>query len=287
MTTPKAIKPVTIASNAKIGGSKPAFILGPCSIEGKDHCLFMAKEIKQRAERYSIPVIFKASYDKANRTSIDSYRGPGIDEGLKVLAEAKAATGLPLTSDVHSPEQIEQAAEVLDLIQIPAFLCRQTDFIVAAAQCGKPVSIKKGQFLAPWDMQNVVDKYRAAGGNQLVLIERGSSFGYNNLVSDMRALPIMRSMGVPVVYDGTHSVQMPGGLGGSSGGSGHLAPGQMRAALAVGCEGIFMEVHDDPSKAKSDGANMVPLAQLDELLEQLLAIHSAIGRPAPATERPE
>jgi 2-dehydro-3-deoxyphosphooctonate aldolase (KDO 8-P synthase) len=271
-----SITPVTIAPNVTIGGNQPVFIMGPCAIESRDHCLFMADAVKQRADKFNIPVIFKASFDKANRTSLESYRGPGLEEGLAILQAAKDATGLPITSDVHTPDQVPSAAEVLDLIQIPAFLCRQTDFIVATAQSDKPVSIKKGQFLAPWDMQHVVNKYHGAGGTKLVLIERGSSFGYNNLVSDMRSLPIMRAMGVPVIYDGTHSVQMPGGQGKTSGGNGHLAPALMRAAMAVGCDGIFMEVHDNPSQAKSDGPNMVPLEKLDDILRQLLAIKNAL-----------
>ena len=254
-----SITPVTIADRVTIGGDLPCLIMGPCVIESRDHCLMMADKVAEAADAIGLPAIFKASFDKANRTSHQSFRGPGLEEGLSIIAAARDRTGLPVTSDIHGAEQVTPAAETLDLIQIPAFLCRQTDLIVAAAKCGKPVSVKKGQFLAPWDMQQVVDKFHAAGGTQLVLMERGSTFGYNNLVSDLRSLPIMRSMGAPVVYDGTHSVQMPGGNGTSSGGAGHLAPGLMRAAMAMGVEGLFLEVHDRPSEAKSDGPNVVPL----------------------------
>ena len=276
---------VTIGTGARqaiIGGAAPALIMGPCVIESREHCLFMAEQVAAAAEDIGFPTIFKASFDKANRTSHTSFRGPGFKQGLDILAEVKERTGLPVTSDIHGPEQCAPAAEVLNLLQVPAFLCRQTDLIVAVAETGTPTSIKKGQFLAPWDMQQVVDKFHTAGGTDLVLMERGSSFGYNNLVSDMRSLPIMRSMGVPVIYDGTHSVQMPGGNGTTSGGAGHLAPALMRAAMAVGVEGLFLEVHDNPAQAASDGPNMVPLHELPALLAQIKAIHDAIGRPQPA-----
>ncbi|MHC5067223.1 MAG: 3-deoxy-8-phosphooctulonate synthase [Planctomycetota bacterium] len=274
------IPTVTIRSSVAIGGDLPALIMGPCVIESRDHCLRMADAVATAATNAGLPAIFKASFDKANRTSIDSFRGPGLDEGLRILDEARNASGLPITTDVHETSQVAALAEVVDLIQVPAFLCRQTDLIVACAQSGLPISIKKGQFLAPWDMRQVVSKFYAAGGRDLILMERGSTFGYNNLVSDLRSLPMMRGLGCPVIYDGTHSVQMPGGQGGTSGGAGHLAPGQMRAALAVGCEGLFLEVHDDPASAKSDGPNMIKLSELPALLEQVVALHQALGRPA-------
>ncbi len=254
-------------------------IAGPCVIESRDHCLRMAEAVAAATQRAGLPGIFKASFDKANRTSHTSYRGPGLDEGLAILDAARSACGLPITTDVHETEQVAAITQVVDLIQVPAFLCRQTDLVVACARSGTATSIKKGQFLAPWDMAQVVSKFQQAGGSKLVLMERGSSFGYNNLVSDLRSLPMMRALGVPVIYDGTHSVQMPGGQGSTSGGAGHLAPGQMRAALAVGCEGLFLETHDDPNTALSDGPNMLPLAALDDFLAQVRALHQAIGRP--------
>ena len=277
-----SIAPVTVGP-VTIGGERPVMISGPCAIESADHARFMADEIATRMSRAQIPYIFKASYDKANRTSIHSFRGPGIDEGLRILEQIRNDTGLPVTTDVHDVEQIKAAGQVVDLIQIPAFLCRQTDLIVAAAETGTATSIKKGQFLAPWDCQHIVNKFKEAGGERLVLIERGSSFGYNTLVSDFRSLPILRSMGVPVIYDATHSVQSPGGKGASSGGDGAFAPAMIRAALAVGCEGIFAECHDNPSAAKSDGANVIPLPQLEGVLAQVNALHDAIGRPLPIT----
>jgi 2-dehydro-3-deoxyphosphooctonate aldolase (KDO 8-P synthase) len=236
--------------------------------------------------------VFKASYDKANRTSHSSFRGRGMDEGLRILAKVKAETGLPVTTDVHESDQVARVAEVVDLLQVPALLCRQTDLVEACARTGRATSIKKGQFLAPWDCGNIVAKFRAAPApkgaakHRLILIERGTSFGYNTLVSDFRALPIMRGLGVPVVFDGTHSVQAPGGMGSKSGGSGHFAPGMMRAAFAVGCEGVFLETHDDPPRALSDGPNVVPTRELPGLLRDLRAIHRALGRPDPPRPRP-
>ncbi|MBA3686656.1 MAG: 3-deoxy-8-phosphooctulonate synthase [Planctomycetes bacterium] len=280
-----AIKPVRISKDVVFGGPLPVLIMGPCVIESERHALAMARAVQKAAAAVGFPVIFKASYDKANRTSHASFRGRGIAEGLAILARVKAATGLPVTTDVHDSSQVDQVAAVADLLQVPALLCRQTDLVDACARSGKPTSIKKGQFLAPWDCANIVAKFRAAGGRDLVLIERGTSFGYNTLVSDLRALPIMRGTGVPVVFDGTHSVQSPGGLGGRSGGDGHFAPMLMRAALAVGCEGIFLECHDAPRRAPSDGPNMVPLGELPALLRDLRAIHAALGRPAPPKPR--
>lgn len=262
-------------------------ISGPCVIESRRHCLKLARALAEQGQRLGWPVVFKASFDKANRTSGGALRGPGLTEGLAVLAAVRVETGLPVTTDVHETTQVAQVAAAVDLLQIPAFLCRQTDLVEAVARSGRPASIKKGQFLAPWDAAPLVAKFRAAAGadGRLVLIERGASFGYNNLVADMRSLPIMRSLGVPVVFDGTHSVQAPGGRGGSSGGDGHLAPVLLRAALAAGCEGVFIETHEQPARSPSDGPNMVPLRALPALLDQLAAIHAAIGRPPPPQPR--
>ncbi len=286
-----AMRPVRISDGVVCGGPKPLLIMGPCVIESEAHALVMARIVAREARRIGWPVVFKASFDKANRTSHASFRGHGLAEGLRVLARVKAATGLPVTTDVHESSQVAQVAEVVDLLQVPALLCRQTDLLEACARSGRAVSVKKGQFLAPWDCGNIVGKFnavarpRGADKDRLLLIERGTSFGYNTLVSDFRSLPIMRSLGVPVVYDGTHSVQAPGGMGTRSGGAGHLAPPLMRAALAVGCEGIFMETHDDPPKAMSDGPNVVPAQELRPLLRDLRRIVDAIGRPDPPQPR--
>lgn len=272
---------VKISRDVVIGGAKPVLIMGPCVIESEAHALKMAKLVRAAAAKAGLPVIFKASFDKANRSSHASFRGQGVAEGLRILARVKEATGLPVTTDVHESTQVAEVARVVDLLQVPALLCRQTDLIDACARSGRPTSIKKGQFLAPWDCGNIVAKFKAAGGRDVVLIERGTSFGYNTLVSDFRALPIMRSFGVPVIFDGTHSVQSPGGLGTRSGGDRAFAPGLIRAALAVGCEGIFLETHDAPDRAPSDGPNMIPVKDLGRLLSDLVAIHRALGRPAP------
>ena len=286
------IAPVTVGAGKRrvvFGGRLPAMILGPCVIESRAHALKMAGLVAKAAAAAGVGVVFKASFDKANRTSGASFRGQGIDEGLAVLAEVRSRTGLPVTTDVHETWQVERAAAVVDLLQVPALLCRQTDLVLACAASGVPTSIKKGQFLAPWDCRNIVDKFRAAptapgaAADRLILIERGTSFGYNTLVNDFRGLAIMRSLGVPVVFDATHSVQAPGGLGDRSGGAGHFAPLLARAAMAVGVEGVFMETHDRPEKALSDGPNNVPTRHLPAVLRQLRAIHDAIGRPAPPT----
>lgn len=221
-------------------------------------------------------LVFKASYDKANRTSAHAFRGPGMDEGLKILAKVKQSLGLPVLSDIHSIEQVEPAAEVLDVLQIPAFLCRQTDLLVAAARTGKVINVKKGQFLAPWDMKNVAGKLSAAGNEQIILTERGASFGYNNLVVDMRSFPVMRATGYPVVFDATHSVQLPGGQGTSSGGQREFVEFLSRAAVATGIDGIFMEVHEDPDKALCDGPNSIPLGELPALLKKLQALDAVV-----------
>jgi 2-dehydro-3-deoxyphosphooctonate aldolase (KDO 8-P synthase) len=236
-------------------------ICGPCVIENEDLTLKAAEELAGISQRLDLPLIFKSSFDKANRTSIDSFRGPGMDEGLKVLEKVRANTGLPIISDIHTPDQAAPAGEVLDVIQIPAFLCRQTDLLVAAAKTGKPVNVKKGQFLAPLDMGQAVGKLRAAGAEAVWLTERGSSFGYHNLVVDMRSIPAMRSLGCPVVMDATHSVQQPGGLGSSSGGDRGMVPTIARAGIAAGADAVFMEVHPEPEKALCDGPIACPLTR--------------------------
>lgn len=278
---PTKIKPVIVAKGVAVGGPLPVIIMGPCVIESERHCLKMAAIVKRAAAKAGLPVVFKASFDKANRTSHASFRGRGLADGLAVLARVKREFAMPVTTDVHEREQVAALAEVVDLIQVPAFLCRQTDLVEACARSGVATSIKKGQFLAPHDCGNIVAKFRSAGGNGPILIERGSSFGYNTLVTDFRALPIMRGFGVPVVFDATHSVQMPGGQGTSSGGAGHYAPMLMRAAMAVGVEGIFLETHDRPGQALSDGPNMIPAKRLDQVLGDVRALHGLLGRPAP------
>ncbi len=253
-----------------IGNDLPlALIAGPCVIEGEDFTLRAAERIAAIARRVGVPLIFKSSFDKANRTSKDSFRGPGLDEGLRILQRVKNEIGVPVITDVHTPEQAKPVAEVADVLQTPAFLCRQTDFIEAVARAGRPVNIKKGQFLAPWDMRHVLEKARAAGNADIMLCERGASFGYNNLVSDMRSLIVMREFGAPVVYDATHSVQQPGGLGGATGGNCEFVPGLARAAAAIGVAAVFMEVHPDPDRAKSDGPNSLRLDDLEPLLRTL------------------
>jgi len=265
--------------NVVIGRGAPlALIAGPCVIEDYETTREIAAAIKDTTDKLEIPFIFKASYDKANRTSATSYRGPGIDDGLKVLAEIKKEFGIPILSDVHRISEISAAARVLDIIQIPAFLCRQTDVIIAVARSGKVVNIKKGQFLAPWDMVNVVEKITSAGNRNIVLTERGTMFGYNNLVVDFRGFMIMRQTGYPVIFDATHSVQLPGGAGTSSGGQRDYAPMLARAAVAAGVDGIFMEVHRDPDHALCDGPNSLKLDTIDELLSQLKSIHGTINR---------
>jgi len=253
-----------------------ALIAGPCVIEGEDFTLRVAERIAAIAREMDVPLVFKSSFDKANRTSRDSFRGPGLDEGLGILARVKREVGVPVITDVHTPEQAAPVAEVVDVLQTPAFLCRQTDFIEAVASAGKPVNIKKGQFLAPWDMKHVLDKARATGNEDVMLCERGASFGYNNLVADMRSLMVMRKYGAPVVFDATHSVQQPGGLGGASGGHREFVPGLARAAVAVGVAAVFMEVHPDPDRALSDGPNSLRLDDLLALLGRLAAIDRAV-----------
>jgi 2-dehydro-3-deoxyphosphooctonate aldolase (KDO 8-P synthase) len=264
-------------SGIKIGGKNPlVLIAGPCVVEKEDEVLLYAEKLKRIAEDSKIPLIFKSSYDKANRSSIESYRGPGIDRGLAILKRVKDEIGVPILSDVHNQEEVKRAAEVLDIIQIPAFLCRQTDFIVVAARTKRVINVKKGQFLAPWDMRNVVEKIESAGNRDIILTERGVSFGYNNLVADMRSLVIMRDLGYPVAFDVTHSLQLPGGLGKSSGGQREFIPYLMRAAVATGCDAVFMETHHEPEKALCDGPNMIKLDDLPPLLNQVKRIDEIV-----------
>ncbi len=257
-----------------VGEGQLFLIAGPCVIESEAHSLRMAEAIQRIAGDLGVPYIFKASYDKANRTSVKSFRGPGLTEGVRILSAVAKATGLPVLTDVHEPGHCEPVAEAVDVLQIPAFLCRQTDLLVAAGKTGRAVNIKKGQFVAPWDMANAVEKVRSTGNERVSLTERGASFGYNTLVVDYRSLPVMREM-APVVFDGTHSVQQPSAAGGVSGGQPQFIPLLARAAVAAGIDGLFLEVHDDPANAKSDGANALDLKLLKPLLEKLLAIHAA------------
>jgi 2-dehydro-3-deoxyphosphooctonate aldolase (KDO 8-P synthase) len=266
----------------KIGADRPlVLIAGPCVIESESATLRHAERLLTICNGLSMPLIFKASYDKANRTSIGAFRGPGLKEGLKILSKVKESLGIPVLSDIHSIEQISPAAEVLDVLQIPAFLCRQTDLLIAAAKSGRVINVKKGQFLAPWDMKNVAGKLAASGNVQIILTERGVSFGYNNLVVDMRSFPVMRATGYPVVFDATHSVQLPGGQGESSGGQREFVEYLSRAAVATGIDGIFMEVHEDPDKALCDGPNSIPLSELPQLLKRLRAIDAVVKQGTP------
>jgi len=263
--------------NIQIANDKPFVLLaGPCVIEGEDFTLKTAAAIADIASRIGVPLVFKSSFDKANRTSKDGFRGPGLDEGLRILQRVKDELGLPVVTDIHESSQVSAVADVADLLQTPAFLCRQTDFIEAVANAGKPVNIKKGQFLAPWDMKHVLEKAQATGNDQIMLCERGASFGYNNLVSDMRSLLVMREFGAPIVYDATHSVQQPGGLGGATGGNREYVPGLSRAAVATGVAAVFMEVHPDPDKAMSDGPNSLALADLENVLTILKRLDEVV-----------
>ncbi|MBI3328393.1 MAG: 3-deoxy-8-phosphooctulonate synthase [Nitrospinae bacterium] len=264
--------PVTIGSITIGAGHPLALIGGPCALEEEGFMLEVAARLRDIAAKAGVPFIFKSSYDKANRTSIRSYRGPGLREGLGILQKIKETVGVPVLSDVHAVEEVGPAAEVLDVLQIQAFLCRQTDLVVAAARTGKPVNVKKGQFLAPWDAKNIVEKIQSTGNAQVLLTERGVSFGYNNLVADMRSLVVMRSFGVPVVFDATHSVQLPGGAGTASSGEREFVPYLARAAVATGCDALFMEIHPDPDHAPCDGPNMLHLEDLPALLGQLTQI---------------
>jgi 2-dehydro-3-deoxyphosphooctonate aldolase (KDO 8-P synthase) len=279
-----ATRPVRIGAVTIGGGAPLALIGGPCAIENEKHALMMAERLQRVTAAAGVPFIYKSSYDKANRSSIHAYRGPGLVEGLRILRKVKDETGLGLLSDVHDVSEVAPAAVVLDVLQVPAFLCRQTDLIVACARSGRPVNVKKGQFVAPRDMINVVEKVRASGSEDLLLTERGTSFGYNNLVVDFRGLPIMRSFGYPVVFDATHSVQLPGGQGDRSGGERQYVQALARAAVAVGVDALFMEIHEDPDRTLddgrplSDGPNMLRLDDLPRLLDEIRAIAAGPGR---------
>jgi 2-dehydro-3-deoxyphosphooctonate aldolase (KDO 8-P synthase) len=275
------MEPVVVSSghadgHFKIGAGSPLLLIaGPCALESASLVKEVAGELKAITRRLRMPFVFKTSFDKANRTSLQSFRGPGLVKGLAILADLRQELAVPVISDVHEASQVEQAAAVLDIIQIPALLCRQTDLLLAAARSGKPVNLKKGQFLSPWDMFQAVEKVRSGGGRQILLTERGFSFGYNNLVVDMRSFPVMRGYGCPVIYDATHSVQLPGGSGSSSGGQREFIPPLARAAVGAGVDGIFLEVHPDPDHALCDGPNSLPLTQVEPLLRTLLKIHTA------------
>jgi len=261
----------------EVGGKQPLFLIaGTCVVESEQMTIDVAGKLKEVTDRLGIHFIYKSSFDKANRTSVNSYRGPGIEKGLAILEQVKKEYGIPVLTDVHEYSPLAEVASVVDVLQTPAFLCRQTSFIVDVCSQGLPVNIKKGQFLAPWDMQHVAEKAKSTGNNQIMLCDRGTSFGYNTLISDMRGLPVMRAMDCPVVFDATHSVQQPGGQGGSSGGQREFVPVLARAAVAVGVAGVFMETHPEPEKALSDGANSWPLDKMEALLETLLAIDSTV-----------
>ncbi len=263
----------------EIGIDKPLFLIaGPCVIESEQLALDTAGQLKEITSKLGVPFIYKSSFDKANRSSTKSFRGPGVEEGLRILQKVKDEIGVPVLTDVHEDTPLDEVSAVVDVLQTPAFLCRQTNFIQNVARTGKPVNIKKGQFLSPWDMQNVVDKAHEAGNDQIMVCERGVSFGYNNLVSDMRSLAVMRQTGCPVVYDGTHSVQLPGGQGGTSGGQREFVPVLARAAVAAGISGLFMETHPNPDKALSDGPNAWPLGKMEGLLETLKIIDDTVKR---------
>jgi 2-dehydro-3-deoxyphosphooctonate aldolase (KDO 8-P synthase) len=266
---------VTVGTAAIGGGAGLALIAGPCVIESESHARSMAERLKRITADLGVGFVFKASYDKANRSSLGNYRGPGLKGGLAILRRIKEDIGVPVLSDIHADDEIQSAAETLDALQIPAFLSRQTDFLLEAGRAGKPVNIKKAQFMAPWDMRNAVDKVLSTGNADVILTERGVCFGYNNLVADMRSLPILRKTGMPVVFDATHSVQLPGGQGTSSGGDRDMAVVLARAAAAAGVDGFFIETHDDPDRALCDGPNMMPLAWIPPLLETLLELDAA------------
>jgi len=274
----KAVKRVVLNENIVFGDNSRPFVLiaGPCVLESPERALMIGKRVKEITNRLGIPYVFKSSFDKANRSSIKSFRGPGLEEGLEILQAIKKELAVPVLTDIHEPEQAEPVAEVVDILQIPAFLCRQTDLLLAAAETGKVVNVKKGQFLAPWDMGKVIDKLLSTGNEKILLTERGVSFGYNNLVVDMTSLPVMRDFGYPVVFDATHSVQRPGARGESSGGDRGFVPYLSRAAAAVGIDALFMEVHDNPEEALSDGPNMLYLDDLEEVLREVLAIDALV-----------
>lgn len=277
MTRPSRVSPIEIAPGVRCGDGEPLLVVaGTCVVESRDSALRHAEALREFTAKLKLPLVFKASYDKANRTSHQSFRGPGIEEGLAILSQVKRRFDVPVISDVHEAAQCAEAAAVLDALQIPAFLCRQTDLLMAAAATGRVVSVKKGQFLAPWDARAIVEKLHIGGAARVMLTERGASFGYNNLVADMRSIPVMRSFGVPVVFDATHSVQRPGGLGHASGGDAEFIPTLARAAVAAGADAIFFEVHEDPTQALSDGPNALHLELVPALLQELMAIHAIV-----------
>ncbi|MCJ7579427.1 MAG: 3-deoxy-8-phosphooctulonate synthase [Candidatus Aminicenantes bacterium] len=274
---PTDVKDICINERIRIGGTNPLFLIGgPCVLENRDHALSMARKINAICRDLNIPFIFKASYDKANRSSLKSFRGPGLKEGLQILSEIKQELSIPVLSDVHETSQIQRAADILDIIQIPAFLCRQTDLIVAAARTQKPLNIKKGQFISPYEVKNIVEKITDQGNESIILTERGTSFGYGNLIFDVRSIPIMKELGFPVVIDASHSVQLPGGEGHSSGGEAKFIPSIARAGISVGCDGIFCEIHDNPEKALSDKHNSLRLNELRSFLKGLLKLRRAV-----------
>jgi len=276
-----APNPVVIVGSVRFGNALPlALIAGPCALESRAHALEMAAALNEIAARLGIGLVYKTSFDKANRTSGGSARGIGLHAALPIFAEIREALNIPVLTDVHEPAQCAQVAQAVDVLQIPAFLCRQTDLLVAAAATGKVVNVKKGQFLAPWDMENVVAKVTGAGNPNVLVTERGASFGYNTLVSDMRALPILARTGAPVIFDATHSVQQPGGQGASSGGEREFVPVLARAAVAVGVAGVFIETHQDPDRAPSDGPNMIPIKQLERLLQSLMQFDAIAKKPS-------
>jgi 2-dehydro-3-deoxyphosphooctonate aldolase (KDO 8-P synthase) len=262
--------------NVNFGDGNLSFLLGPCVVESEQHALFMAQEIKDICAAVGVGFVYKSSFDKANRSSMESFRGQGMEFGLEILGRVKEKLGVPVITDVHETWQVAKTAEVADIIQIPAFLCRQTDLLIESARSGRAVNVKKGQFLAPWDAKNIVEKLQGAGGEKILLTERGASFGYNNLVVDLRSFPIMRSFGVPVVFDVTHSLQLPGGLGKATGGQSEYIEDFARAGVACGVDAVFMEVHDNPAKAPSDGPNQLPLNRLEKLLRKLKQIHELV-----------
>jgi 2-dehydro-3-deoxyphosphooctonate aldolase (KDO 8-P synthase) len=273
-------KEIDIA-DTKLGGNNPLFIIaGPCVIEDEDIVFFTAGKLKEICELIGLQFLFKSSYDKANRTSLSSFRGPGLEKGLRILSDVRSKYDIPVMPDVHSVEEVNPASEVLDALQIPAFLCRQTDMILSASRTGKPVNVKKGQFLSPWDVKNIVDKFTSTGNHNLFITERGTSFGYNNLVVDFRGLPVIRSLGYPVIFDVTHSLQLPGGQGSCSGGQSEFAEPLARAAVAVGVDGLFMEVHPEPDKALCDGPNMIKLNKVEKTLSIVKSINELIKRPS-------
>jgi len=273
------LREMEIGGTARVGGDRrPLVIAGPCVIESEEHCLRMARALKDIAEQAGLPLVFKASFDKANRSSIRSFRGPGLEEGLRILGRVKTETALPVLSDIHEPSQALPASRVLDVLQIPAFLCRQTDLLLAAAATKRPVNVKKGQFLSPWEAGNIVEKIRSAGNGLVLLTERGTTFGYQNLVVDFRSIPIMQGFDCPVIFDATHSVQRPGQKGDSSGGDRAYIPALARAGIAAGADGLFVEVHDNPERALSDGPNALPLSEFPLLLREVRGIAEIVGR---------